>query len=544
MSFITQFMGVTESSDNSKYQNGYVKYGSQWIPSLAATALEIDNDDDIKDCKESLKEIEGGPMSGLPVEYYIEYFYSVSIDKLKGYVNDKRNIEKGSDYYTNNIGEDENVTMLIHNDGDDVIYRHKDSSVYIVMHEESKAYKCGSLQSLIALAKSCYTDAKKFIAESEKRVKEKPKEPEKKSGFGKLKHMFSNESLDIQYIEESSFDNTDCLSDIYCLERMHFDIVKDGIRYQHMTVVGESEEILMEAFSDIISKMSELFKKMIASIKEFFKKLFMYIASCFMDINKFVKKYKSNLDKVDKVEFSIYGYNFTNLDNEPDLSEFKSVVDGYNDFISDAKKYKKADIQKMQKEYLSTDNLDKLRGKLLGVDKMEEDGFADNVRKHYRDGEEDTTSIEIDTGKFRDFVNGADKLMKDKKKAEKLRDDTIIMLNKAMRFFDTKVGIVYKDKEKVLPADKLDVDMDKKTLKTNSDERQYISEGNREVFDTMVRFKYNQTRQLAGMVNIVVREYANAYKDKVKMTREVIRKALFDSNTDSSMGESEKKDED
>ena len=346
-------------------------------------------------------------------------------------------------------------------------------------------------------------------------------------------------------MNEYSFDEMDCLSDIYCLERMNCDIVKDGVKYNHMIAVGESQEILLEAFADIISKMGEMFKKMVNSIKEFFKKLFMYIASYFMDIDKFVKKYKSNLDKINKVEFSIYGYNFTNLDKEPDLTEFKTIVDGYNDFIVDAKKYKKADIQKMQKEYLSDENLSKIRGKILGIEgKMEEDDFASNVRKHYRDGEEDTVSVDIDMGKFRDMVNGAEKLVKDKKKAEKLRDDTISMFNKAIKFFDTKVGVMYKDKDKVLPADKLDVDIDKKSVSANSSERQYISEGSRDLFDTMVKFKYNQTRQVAGMVNIVVREYANAYKDKVKMTREVIRKALFDTNTDSNMAENDKKDED
>ena len=35
-------------------------------------------------------------------------------------------------------------------------------------------------------------------------------------------------------MNEYSFDNTDCLSDIYCLERMNFDIVKDGVRYHHI----------------------------------------------------------------------------------------------------------------------------------------------------------------------------------------------------------------------------------------------------------------------------------------------------------------------
>ena len=86
--------------------------------------------------------------------------------------------------------------------------------------------------------------------------------------------------------------------------------------------------------------------------------------------------------------------------------------------------------------------------------------------------------------------------------------------------------------------------MDKKTVKVNSEDRRYIAEGSREGLDTMVKFKYNQTRQLAGMVNIVVREYANAYKDKVRMTREVIRKALYDGKTDSNMADADKKDDD
>ena len=128
-------------------------------------------------------------------------------------------------------------------------------------------------------------------------------------------------------MNEYSFDEMDCLSDIYCLERMNCDIVKDGVKYNHMIAVGESQEILLEAFADIISKMGEMFKKMVNSIKEFFKKLFMYIASYFMDIDKFVKKYKSKGFSIREDFDGFYFYNEVNKKRSASVGSTRQLTE-------------------------------------------------------------------------------------------------------------------------------------------------------------------------------------------------------------------------
>ena len=58
----------------------------------------------------------------------------------------------------------------------------------------------------------------------------------------------------------------------------------------------------------------------------------------------------------------------------------------------------------------------------------------------------------------------------------------------------------------------------------------------------MIRFRYNQTKEVSSIINIVVRERANAYKDRVKVIKEIITKALYNKNTDTHIGEVENDD--
>lgn len=329
------------------------------------------------------------------------------------------------------------------------------------------------------------------------------------------------------------FDDVDCLSDIYALESYHYSIVKDNLRVEHMKAMHESAEIVTEAFSDMINKMGEWFKKLIQMIKDFFKKILMFIASYTMDIDKFCKKYKKELDDIRDVKFSVYGYNFK-LDTKPDLSELRKIIDSYNSGIDDIGKMKKNEIKIEQTKYLSDDNINKLRGEILGSNTRINDGdFAEEVRKFYHDGEIDTVEIEVDDSMFRDVVNGASELAKGKKDAEKLRDDTIILLSRAEKFFGKDLETVYRDKEREYKVDKLDYDEENRKLNKSEDGTQYVSTGRKETLEAFIRFKYNQTRTVSSIANVVVREYANAFKDKVKMHREILRKSLFDKNTDS-----------
>lgn len=330
-------------------------------------------------------------------------------------------------------------------------------------------------------------------------------------------------------MDEWLYEDINFLNDIYCLESMHFATIQDSMRIRYLYETTGDLAILTEGFSDIVSSMGKFFKTMIEKIKEFFKKVLMKISSYFMDIDKFCAKYKTELDKITNVDFDIRGFEFT-LHDEPNMEPFHKIVDDYNAGLSDAVKMKVSDIVKEQNAYLATDNLNRLRGVILGNNSpiMEED-FLEEIRKYYRKGEIDTVEVHVDTTMFRDIVRGSSALMKEKKEAERTRDTLISLLQKTENFFNKKVPTVYDSKgNRSVELRSLSIDNNKVSVSGN--ELKTIS-GTTESIDRFVRFKYNQVKEISSMVNLVATERVNAYKDKVKMHREIIQKALFDKST-------------
>ena len=172
-------------------------------------------------------------------------------------------------------------------------------------------------------------------------------------------------------------------------------------------------------------------------------------------------------------------------------------------------------------EKLSDANLDKVRAKVLGVSgPVSDEDFTEFVRKTYRDGEESTIDITVDTSMYRQTVDGVESLVKEKKAAEKLRDELLVLLDKTQKFFDKKVSTVYVDGNKKIATKKIDTTDNK--FSTKDEEYSNYSDSTYNTFNEFVRFKYNYCRKVAAIVNLVATEYANAYKDQVKMSKDII----------------------
>lgn len=331
---------------------------------------------------------------------------------------------------------------------------------------------------------------------------------------------------------EVMYEDISLLADIYDLNKLNFNIVKESMRAEHAYRMIGDPDILTEGFADILSKMGEFFKNMVKHIKEFFRKIFMFIDSQFMEIDKFTKKYKKELDKVKGIKFTIQGYKFT-LHDKPDITPFKELVDTYNASIADAKSLKMNDIKLEESEKLSNDNLEKIRGIVLGNNKrFKEDDFSEEVRKYYRDGNDETIEIEVNDSLFRQTINSVEDLVKRKKDAEKYRDQLIFSLTKAEQFFDKKASAIFVNDQKKVVTNKLNYDNDNNSVSRGEDV--YTDYGSSDstinTLNRFIKYKYNYTRTLAGIINIVTNEYCNAYKDNVKMARQIIIGSLKKEN--------------
>lgn len=330
--------------------------------------------------------------------------------------------------------------------------------------------------------------------------------------------------MDFDYVDY------ELLSEIYELEADNFAIVKEEIKRQHYYNLTGNEEILTEGFVDIMNKMSDGIKKLIQYIKDFFRKFLMLVDSCFMEIDKFVKKYDKELNVLTGLDFKVEGFNFT-LHDAPDMSEFEDIVANYNAEISDISGLNASDIIKKQKEYITEEHINELRGKILGnKEKIVQDDFHETVRRYYRDGQLEPISISVDDNYFKGLLSDIPNIEKQKNEAIKTRDKLLVLLDKTQTFFSKKATVVYNSKVRSVGTRTLDVKDNELTV--SKDTYQSGTEVNIKNLESFLSYKYTQVNKIAGIINLVASERANAYKDQIKMARSIIKGALSHGKSD------------
>ena len=97
---------------------------------------------------------------------------------------------------------------------------------------------------------------------------------------------------------EIIYDDMSFLSEMCELNDLYFNIIKEDMQAHHAYRTIGDPNILLESASSVASSIKKFFSKLIEKIKEFFRKVFMKINAHFMDIDKFVTKYKKELDDI------------------------------------------------------------------------------------------------------------------------------------------------------------------------------------------------------------------------------------------------------
>lgn len=312
----------------------------------------------------------------------------------------------------------------------------------------------------------------------------------------------------------------------YSMEKLHFQVLKEMLianHRQHMNY--DNIDIAMEASVTVFNKMANYFKELIKKIKEFFSKVMMYVNAHLQDLDKFCNKYKDQLTKLNP-KFSFNGYKFTIDDNLPVMDEFQKIVNDYNTCIMDVKSLSVEEIKKEQLEFLKSDNINALRGKVLGKNNpIQEDDFNEEVLKAFRGGSIDTEEIEINSSYISDIVSSSKSLVDHKNKCERDKAVLLTLLNKTEAFFDKKVEVIYKDlSTKQIQANRISIDDNK--FSSEAEKLNYSDESTK-VLNALVKFKYEQVRTISGMINTVMVERLNAYKANIKQNGQILRQALM-----------------
>lgn len=258
--------------------------------------------------------------------------------------------------------------------------------------------------------------------------------------------------------------------------------------------------IINESFSDFFNKIKDIIKKFIEWIKKVFKEFVAKLAAL-VGSEKYIKKNAKLLNKFgSEDEFEFQGYKYTNIDNSnipaaKALDAFESDTQGKNFFgtikdthlkgddaedyygvkqtdvwdavtgFGDAEKQRRATATEKLNKALGTsidslnDSLDNyyesFRGKVIGENKTyDSSDFTARLFEIFRDNEDSTSSITIDSNfvmdahrrfdKYKDTVKSIEKnqkdMIKDYEELEKYLDKLIKYNKSTMKvdFTDTK----------------------------------------------------------------------------------------------------------
>lgn len=321
-------------------------------------------------------------------------------------------------------------------------------------------------------------------------------------------------------------ESTSLLADIYCFEDAAIPTIENNMRAMYQYTISGDTDILMEGISDMVNSIVDSIRKLLDAIKRFFVNFFRMFTNAMLSFTEFCKKYKDELTSWTG-SFKYTGYKFKVMQSkDPNMSSFQNLVNTYNDAVSDFGKLKMDDIKSESDSFLSDTHLEEIRADVLGVSGgIERDDFVKTVREHYR-GSDETEEFEVDGSYVSTIVNHADDLVKMKKKAQADRDAIVNMLSRAEVFFSRKVGALYKGNTKYVDLKTFSADSSYKTSVGDPDNRETYSESAATKANALISLKYNETKAVASIINIVISERANALKDMVKQENQIVRKAL------------------
>ena len=258
------------------------------------------------------------------------------------------------------------------------------------------------------------------------------------------------------------------------------------------------------------------------------KKALMFIEAYIGDFSKFIKKYKDVISKLD-TNFEIYGYKYTlesNIsDNSSDiiddlLKEFNSAVSGIDSIT-------KLDITNMRKNYTSSAYKDKLRGDILGKDKVSESLFLEEVKSGFRDGASDKENITVKSDTVSEsmlnYIDNKTLL----KSARKDRDNTIRLLDSIKVYFSRGASLHVSDEGKRLRSHTLSKNtskIDKRENTTNYGTDELVK------INILYNAQFSYAKFVSAIITTALSEKVNAIKESMTQDKLIIRGALKNKN--------------
>lgn len=310
------------------------------------------------------------------------------------------------------------------------------------------------------------------------------------------------------------------------MEDFYFEANDNHMNAMYVGLKADNCDILEEGLKDFVDSSVEFFKRLIQKFKDFIKKVFMYLNAYIGDFNKFVTRYRKELLSKDP-DFNIKGNDFTIPNNVPDMSVIDDLLSEYNSEIAHVGSMTKAEIIKQRNKIMSNDNMDSVRGKILGLSqKIQKDDFSEEAKKVFRNGEDSDKDININKEKVSDIVNNYNIFVKDYNNAKKQKDKMISLLENIKSFFQKSASLQYVEGKKSISASNVRRNDSGTSLVKTGDNVEDFNSDKLLIYNAYFNFKFAYAKEVSTLCLNVMTERVNVLKQQLKQSKEILRKTL------------------
>lgn len=344
--------------------------------------------------------------------------------------------------------------------------------------------------------------------------------------------IFSKKNANVNTNLNQNIDDFDIsqsqMESLIILEEYGFKINKEHLASVYIASKDYSHlEILQEGFSDFMTGVKNFFTRMIEGIKKLYAKVIMVLSSYFMDFDKFLNKYKDELDKVEP-SFTLSGFDYTIDKKIPKTDILESIIYQYNKELEDISSLSKEDIIKERQGFMSTENLNKLRASIIDTHyEVPEEDYLDTIKFVLRGEEKEAKNIEINKAKVQSMIKDYPNLKKVYNDVVKEKNRIVTLLMSMQSFFEKSASIYYKGDNKTIGAGSISQNKQGNMINENKERKTVDYDINKlSVINTFFSFKFVQSKEIGNMTTLALNEKVNILKEALKFYRLVIRRSL------------------
>lgn len=318
-------------------------------------------------------------------------------------------------------------------------------------------------------------------------------------------------------------------SDLEYFEIQSMNIMREHLLSTHHGIASGSMEIVTEGLGDMLTSAVNFFKELIKKLVEFAKNSLLYLTSMFVNFEKFMNKHKDKLAK-DGISYTVWGYDYTLGERVPKTDQMASIVSEFNKGLEEVGKLSKIDIVRQRDEYMNDGEVDKLRGKILGINSpIESLEYKDEIRKIFRSGETDEKEIKVDKTVILRFMQNHKDARKILDEVRSERSKIEAVYRSLETFFAKGTKQIYVNSNRTTRSQKVDLKLDGKdsTVKyTDTVDTSSTSVMN-DTLNYFYSFKWKQAQLIGALSYQAYIERVNAIKEALGLYEKTIRAAIF-----------------